>query len=157
MPTHYIRRSLAAAVALALTPFLLAPAADPAGKLESFTGKVVPLKTVLEKSGVKLDKDASATWLALVTDDGHVYPLIKDEGGRMFFKDERLLNRPMRLSGKLVADGRLLHVLQVRSVKKDELYEVYYWCDICSIKRFEKQDCDCCGALMELRETPVKK
>jgi hypothetical protein len=156
VPDHYMRSGIATALVLAVLPGLLAPAAEPAPKLEVFTGKVVPLKTVLEKSGIKLDKDAAG--FALVTADDHVYPLVKDDGGRMFFKDERLLNRPMRLSGKLVADGRLLQVLQVRSIsKKGELYEVYYWCDICSIKRFEKQDCDCCGAVMELREVPEKK
>jgi hypothetical protein len=156
MPGHYMRLGIPAALVLAVLPFVLAPAAEPAPRLETFTGKVMPLKTVLEKSGIKLDKDAGG--FALVTDDNHVYPLVKDDGGRMFFKDERLLNRPMRLSGKRVADGRLLQVLQVRSIsKKGELYEVYYWCDICSIKRFEKQDCDCCGALMELREVPEKK
>lgn len=156
MPGHYMRVGVAAALGLALLPLLFAPAAEPATKLEIFIGKVLPLKTALEKAGIKVDKDTAG--FALVTDDGHIYPLVKDDGGRMFFKDERLLNRPMRLSGKLVADGRLLQVLQVRSIsKKGERYEVYYWCDICSIKRFEKQDCDCCGALMELREVPEKQ
>ena len=156
MPRHYVSAAIMVALALGLSPFVLAPAAEPAPKLETFTGKVMPLRSVLEKAGVKVDKDAGG--FALVTDDGHSYPLVNDDGGRMFFKDERLLNRPMRLSGKLVADGRMLQVLQVRSLtRKGEVFEVYYWCDICSIKRFEKQDCDCCGALMELREVPEKK
>jgi hypothetical protein len=156
MRNHYIRGAIAAAFALTVFPFVFAPAAEPASR-ETFTGKVVPLKGVLEKAGVRLDKDAAPAWLAFVTDDGHAYPLIKDEGGRMFFKDVRLLDRPLRISGKRILDGRLLQVLGVQSVRKGELYDVYYWCDICSIKRFEKQDCDCCGALMELRETPAKK
>ena len=156
MPRNYMRGAIALAVAFALAPILFAPAAEPAAaKLETFTGKVVPLKKMLEKEGIKLDKDAA--WLALVTDDGKVYPLIKDDGARMFFTDERLLDRPMRLTGKLVGDTRLLQVLQVHSLKKGELYDVYYWCDICAIKRFEKKACDCCGAPMELRETAVKK
>jgi len=29
-------------------------------------------------------------------------PLVKDDGSRMFFKDKRLLDRPMRLTGRLV-------------------------------------------------------
>jgi hypothetical protein len=153
MRRHYIRAGIAAAAMLALLPILLAPAAEP--KLETFTGKVLPLKSVLEKSGIKLDKDAN--WFALLTEDGKIYPLIKDDGARMFFKDERLLDRPMRLTGKLVPGTHMLQVLQVHSLRKGELYEVYYWCDICAIKRFEKKDCDCCGALMELRETAVKK
>ncbi len=51
----------------ALTPFLCA--ADPKdAKTETFTGKVVRLDKLLEKSGVKLDPDAAAVSLALVTD-----------------------------------------------------------------------------------------
>jgi hypothetical protein len=156
MRRHCIRLAVAAAVLLALVPVLLAPPKDEP-KLTQITGKVVPLKGVLEKFGAKLDADAAATWLALVTDDGKVYPIIKDDGGRMFFKDTRLLNRPMRLTGRLLPDTHLFQVMQVHSVHKDGLWEVYYWCDVCAIKRFEKKDCDCCGAPMELRETPVKK
>ncbi len=40
---------------------------------------------------------------------------------------------------------------------KDEPHDIYYWCDICAIKRFEKKECECCGAPMELREVKVKK
>ena len=59
--------------------------------------------------------------LALTGDDGHVYLLVKDAGSRMFFKDKQLLNRPMRLSGRLVADGKMLQVLAVRSVVNGKL------------------------------------
>src|SRR5262245_25901261 len=64
-----------------------------------FEGKVVPLDDVVAKSGTKLDADAAPYWLALVTDDGKVYPLVKDGGSRLFFRDKALLNRPMRLWG----------------------------------------------------------
>jgi hypothetical protein len=156
MRLHCIRLGIAAALLLGLAPVLLAPPKEQP-KLEQLSGKVVPLKTVLEKFGARLDADAAATWMALVTDDGKVYPLIKDDGARMFYKDPRLLDRPMRLTGRLVPGTHLFQVVQVHSLHKGELWEVYYWCDICAIKRFEKKDCDCCGAPMELRETPVKK
>jgi hypothetical protein len=128
----------------------------PAGTREqSFDGKVVALAEVLKKSGVKLDADAAPQWLALVTSADKVYPLVKDDGSRMFFKDSRLLNRPMRLTSRLVA-GDFLQVVQVHSVKDGKLYEVDYWCDICSIRTFEPGQCTCCGAPMVLREIPVK-
>ncbi len=143
-------------VFIALLPLLTG--AKPADeKIETFSGKVVPLADLVEKSGSRLDADAAPHWLALVTDDGKVYPLVKDAGARLFFKDPTLLNRPMRLTGKLLPGSQLLRVLTVRSVKKGELHEVYYWCDICAIKRGEKNICECCGGPMELREEPVKK
>src|SRR6266568_3460314 len=119
------------AFGLALAPWLVA-AGEPETKTKEYAGKVVPLAELLDKDGVKLDKDAAS--LALAGDDGHVYPLVKDAGSRMFFKDKQLLNRPMRLSGRLVADGKMLQVLSVRSVVKGKLHEPYYWCDICKIK-----------------------
>jgi len=152
----YRRLGVLLAFALAACPFLLAPADPSAAKPQFYNGKVVPLVDLLAKSGVRLDRDAAPLSLALVADDGKIYPLLKDEGSRMFYLDARLLNRPMRLTGRTLADTQLLQVLQVHSLLKGEPHEVYYWCDICAIKRFEKRQCECCGGPMELREMPVK-
>src|SRR5205085_5921215 len=96
---NWRRLGLCAALAAALSPAVrtLATAAPEPAKKEYYKGKVVPLAGVLEKFGARLDADAAPHWLALVADDGKTYPLIEDDGGRMFFKDSRLLNRPMRL------------------------------------------------------------
>jgi hypothetical protein len=148
------RLALCAAVLAAVSPLLVAA---PPAKPETCTGKVVPLAALVEKLGSKLDADAQPHWLALVTDDGKVLPIIKDGGGRMFFVDPKLLNRPMRLTGRLLPGSTLLQVVEVRSVVNGKLCEVYYWCDICSIRRSEKMICECCGGPMDLKEEPVKK
>jgi hypothetical protein len=122
-----------------------------------FTGKVLPLKDLLEKAGSKLDRDAEPFWLALVTAEGKIYPVIKDDGGRRFFKDEQLRNREVRITGRLVAGSDLLQVLSMVGLKDGKAFDLYYWCDICSIKRYEKMQCECCGGPMELREAPVEK
>jgi hypothetical protein len=134
-----------------------AVAEPPSGKMDHFTGKVVPLAGIVEGQGAKLDADAAPVSLVLAAIDGKTYSLFKDDGSRMFFKDSRLLNRPMRLTGRLLPGSQILQVVEVQSYLKGELHDVYYWCDVCAIKRFEKKDCDCCGAPMELRETPAKK
>ena len=150
-----------AAVGLALSPFLLAAdkkeTKDKEPKTEHYTGKVVRLGPLLEKFGAKLDADAAPSWLALQGDDGKVYPLVKDDGSRMFYLDKRLLDRPMRLTGRLHPGSQMLQALAVHSLVKGELHEVYYWCDICSIRSGEKKECACCGGPVELREEPVKK
>jgi hypothetical protein len=154
-----VRLGLGTVLAVCLSSILLARAdgKPETFKREYYRGKVVPLAEIAEKGGAKLDADAAPYWLALVNDDGKIYPLLKDDGSRMFFKDTRLLNRPMRLTGRLLPGSQLLQVVEVHSYnQKNELQEVYYWCDICSIKRYEKKLCDCCGAPMELREEPVK-
>jgi hypothetical protein len=149
------RLALLAVLALSVAPVLLARAAQGSFRTEPYKGKVVPLAVLLARQGAKLDADAAPHWLALAGDDGKVYPLVKDDGARMFFKDARLLNRPMRLTGRLVPGTGLLQVTNVHSYKGGKLHEVYYWCDICSIRGFELHPCDCCGGPMELREVPV--
>ncbi len=135
-----------------------ATSAEPETKTVQLEGKVVPMAGILEKFGSRLDREAAPHWLALVTNDGKTYPLIKDDGSRLFFSDARLQNRAMRISGRLFQDTHLLQVLSVNSVKNGQLHEIYYWCDICSIRRNELlKKCDCCGGPMELREEPVKK
>jgi hypothetical protein len=155
------RAGVCLALAVAVVPFLFAAdrkgAKDAEAKSEDFTGKVVPMAALLEKFGAKLDADAAPSWLALQADDGKAYPLIKDDGSRLFFLDKRLLDRPMRLTGRLHPESRTLQVLAVHSLVKGQLHDVYYWCDVCSIRRGEKKVCDCCGGPMELREEPVKK
>jgi hypothetical protein len=133
-------------------------AAPPAPETKSFNGNIVPLAGLLEKFGSRLDPEAAPQWLALVTKEGAVYPLIRDDGSRLFFSDTALQNRPMRLTGRLFRDTHLLQVLSVNSYVGGELHEVYYWCDVCSIRRNEKlPKCECCGGPMHLREVPIKK
>lgn len=132
-------------------------AGKPAEKIEAFRGKVVPLAELLAKGGGKLDADAAPYWLVLQGDDGKVYPLVKDNGSRLFFLDKALLNRSMQLTGKLVPGSTVLRVNVVNSLHKGSLYEVYYWCDVCAIKRPEKMICECCSGPMELKEDPLKR
>lgn len=150
---------LVLALAAGMTPLLFtqSPPRSSDLKTEVFQGKVVPLVGVLEKFGSKLDKEAEPHWFALVTESGKVVPLIKDAGARPFFKDERLLNRPMRLTGRLFPNTNLLQVVLVHSVHKGTLHEIFYWCEVCAIRRNEKDICECCGGPMELREPPVGK
>jgi hypothetical protein len=132
-------------------------ARDTKAKPQTFKGKVVPLADLVAKSGSKLDADAAPYWLALVGDDGKVYPLVKDAQSRLFFLDKALLNRPMQIMGRLLPGSQMLRVTAVHSIHKGVLHEVYYYCDICSIRRGEKMICECCGGKMDLREEPVKK
>jgi hypothetical protein len=155
-----IRRG-APALALAVVLGTIHAAAPPARRADekprAFEGKVVPVADLVAKSGTRLDADAAPFWLALVTDEGKVYPLVKDGGSRLFFLDKALRNRPMRLQGKLIPDSTLLRVLSANSLVKGVPHEVYYWCDICSIRRGEKMICECCGGPMDLTEEPARQ
>lgn len=149
------RITILATLTVSALPLWLAMAQDSDKSLREFKGKVLPLADVLAKHGVKLDADAAPYGRALVTDDGKVYTLVKDPGSRMFFQDKELLNRPMRLTGKLIPGSTLLQVINVHSYKDGKLHEVYYWCDICTIRRYEGGACECCGGPMDRKESVV--
>lgn len=150
------RLGIVLAVAFALLP-LLGKADGPKSENRTFKGNVMPLAKLLAKHDVKLDADAAPYWLALKAEDGTVYPLVKDAGARMFFKDAKLLNRPMRLTGRLLPNSPLLQVVNVHSYVNGKLHDVYYWCDICTIRGYEAGICDCCGGPMEFREVPARE
>lgn len=151
-----MRVAILFAAFVAILPVVWRPLdAVPDEKPIALIGKVVPLKDVIEKSGGKLDRDATPFAIGLLV-DGKVYSIIKDDGGRRFFKDDKLLNREYRISGRLVG-GSLLQVLSVQSIKDGKPHDIFYWCDICAIRRSEKNDCECCGGPMELREEPISK
>lgn len=156
MSRRNVRVFLTVAGLFAISPVLLAKPESADKNLQFFKGKVVPLADLLAKHGAKLDADAAPTWLALVTEDNKILPLVKDAGARMFFKDAKLLNRPMRLTGKLIPGAQLLQVINVHSIVQGKLHDVYYWCDICTIRGYEAGICDCCGDPMVFRETPAK-
>ena len=65
--------------------------------------------------------------------------------------------RSLLWTGAGLAGGALLQVINVHSYVKGQLCEVYYWCDICTIRSYESGICDCCGGPTELREVPVKE
>ena len=152
------RIALLLAFASTLLPLLGGWAGDAkkADKNEYYRGKVVPIADLLAKGGTKMDADAAPFWLALQSDDGKLYPLVKNDASRMFFKDAKLLNRPMRLTARLVPNSPFMQVINVHSIVKGKLHDVYYWCDVCTIKRYEANICDCCGAPMVFHEKPWK-
>src|SRR5438132_1258649 len=119
---QYFRRRLGICLALVLglCPILIGRGGDGAKvfKTQYYTGKVQALASILAKQDVKLDVDAAPPWMALVTDDGTVYPLIKDEGTRMFFQDPVLRNKSVRLTGRLVGKTNLLQVVNVHTDRK---------------------------------------
>jgi hypothetical protein len=147
------RLGLALACLAAAAPLLAGAGPTPS---RHFSGKVVSLAEVVAAAGGRLDADAAGT-LVLDGEDAKVYLLVKDAGSRLFFKDKTLLGRPMRLTGRLLAGSQILQVTAVHSVVKGEVCEMFYWCDVCSIRRGEKNICECCGGPMVLREEPLKK
>lgn len=152
---HKTRMAIVLCLGVALSPLWLK--AEKPEKLLVLKGKVVPTAELVKKIGTRLDADAMPFWMALVTEDGKIYPLIKDNGSRMFFQDKKLLNRSMQIQGRTLPGCQLLQIRDVHSIHNGTLHELYYWCEICAIRRSEKTLCECCGGPMERIEKPLKK
>ncbi len=126
-----------------------------APSVETYRGKVVSLNERLKKLGVALDPEAGLL-LALETDRGQVLPLLRDSGSLMFFRDSRLLDRNLEIRGRTLPGTGLLQIISFHALKDGRRFEVYYWCETCAIKRLSLEKtgvCECCGGVMELRET----
>lgn len=158
MPHAHRRLGLLLALCFALLPLAggWAGGSKSEDKNNYFKGKVVPLAELLAKVKSTIDPDAAPYWLVLQAEDGKIFPLVKDDGSRMFYKDAKLLHRPMRLTARVLPHSQILQVINVRSYVKGKLHEFYYWCDICSIRRTEAGICDCCLAPLNFHEVPDK-
>lgn len=125
-------------------------------RVVTLRGKVVSYRKALEERlGVKLVESKSEGSLCLATEDGAVLPLWPSDAAQFFYDDPRNLGRSVQITGRQYPDAPGLFALDVRSIKDGVLHEIYYWCDICSIKMFRWQQCECCQGPIELREHPV--
>ncbi len=122
-------------------------------KATTFEGKVYPTSVALKKLGIFADNDSDG--LALVTDDGTLYTLVKDDESRILFLDAELRKRTFRLTAVKVAGSQMLQVKKVQTIKEGIVYNVDYWCEHCQLAAPEPGRCVCCGAIVALRELPV--
>ena len=71
-------------------------------------------------------------------------------------RDERLLNREIRVEGRLKPDSTF-EVVHLFTVRDGKLYKVRYYCDICNIAALEPGNCVCCQRPTELQEIPLSE
>jgi hypothetical protein len=147
-----LRFTFGSIACLILSP-IPAPTAEP-GEAATFDGRVVPLADALKKLGAKPDADTAG--VALVTADGTVYTLVKDEASRLLFLDRQLHNRNVRLTARVLPGTQTLAVAKVQTLVSGKLFDVDYWCENCQLAAKEPGKCKCCGGDTVLRELPAK-
>lgn len=90
------------------------------------------------------------------TADGGYYTLIRNRFSEGLFSDETLRKRELILHGRVLPKTQIFEVTGgMREVRNGKLYELYYWCDICSIKSVAPGQCMCCQQPVELREREI--
>jgi hypothetical protein len=84
--------------------------------------------------------------------DGRLYKFSAADTMTAMFSDPRVRQRELQLTARLRAADQL-EVIKVQSIKEGKLYDIFYYCDVCSIKAYAPGLCPCCRNELEFRET----
>jgi len=85
-------------------------------------------------------------------EDGRLFTLLKTSTSAFLFSDARFRGRSLVLTGRTFPPTGLLEVTRADWIRDGKVYEVYYWCEVCSIKTVDPGPCACCQGPVELRE-----
>ena len=85
------------------------------------------------------------------------HTLLRTPTSEALFRDARFKDRDLRLTGRVDPGTSVLDVQLFQWWTDGELRDVWYWCDVCSIRGVDPGDCACCQAPVELREAPAGK
>jgi hypothetical protein len=70
------------------------------------------------------------------------------------FADDRHRAQTLLLTGRVFPGTAIVEVTNYQWVRDGKLVDLYYWCDICSIRGSNPGACACCQGAVELRESP---
>jgi hypothetical protein len=70
------------------------------------------------------------------------------------FADPQFGGQTMILRGRVFPRMSLAEVTSYGWIRDGKRHELYYWCDVCSIRGRNPASCACCQAKVELREEP---
>lgn len=94
-------------------------------------------------------------YYGLRTDSGVVYSFLQTDVRSQILKDSRVRSQTLRIVGWL-KEGGGIEITKLQALKNGRLYDVFYHCDTCDITTHVPGACPCCGAEMQLRETPAE-
>ena len=73
------------------------------------------------------------------------------------FADERFRRRTLRITGRRFPGTTLCELSRFQWFKEGKLFDVYYWCEVCSIRGVNPGPCACCQGKVELREAEAQE
>jgi len=90
--------------------------------------------------------------IGIRAEDGRLFTLLKTSTSAFLFTDSRFRGRSLVLTGRTFPPSGLLEVTRTDWIREGKVYEVYYWCEVCSIRTMDPGPCACCQGPVELRE-----
>jgi hypothetical protein len=101
------------------------------------------------------ERDTNGRSFGFESRQGKLFKFSADDTMAGMFNDERVRQRGLQVTARALTDN-LLEVIKVQSVKDGRLYDLYYFCEVCTITAYAPGICPCCGAEMEFMETPAQ-
>ena len=94
--------------------------------------------------------------LAFKTDSGAVYNVLFTRMSAALFSDTNFISKTLVLKGRMLPGSRFFEVTgNLHAWRDGQLYELYYYCDVCAIKGIEPGECMCCRQPVRLVEEAV--
>ncbi|GAB4116213.1 MAG: hypothetical protein Kow001_17020 [Acidobacteriota bacterium] len=91
---------------------------------------------------------------AFRTESGERYFFLADDDRTRMFHDPRVREKLLEIRAWDRGGGNL-ELVRVYSIKDGKLFDLHYYCSVCSIRSYAGGPCWCCQQEFELRETPL--
>ena len=92
---------------------------------------------------------------ALKTDAGKLYPFLPTDTAAAIYLDERYRVRELQVTARIFPQVSFIEVIKLQSWRDKQLYNLYYFCDVCNIATHKPGPCECCQEPVQFRETLV--
>src|SRR5262245_27848210 len=130
-----------------------APAAE-APETRKIRGELVCLLEEVQKRYGAQVPPVHEHLTGLKAEDGALYTIVRTPGAVALWKDPRFSGRTLLITGRLFPRSSLLEAYRTDWIHDGKVYDVYYWCEVCSIRGLDPGPCACCQGPVELRERP---
>jgi hypothetical protein len=117
-------------------------------------GKVFCLDESGHRLGIEQDCSKGAHLYEMVAADKKLYKFLPDDVLTAMFKESKVRKLELQIIGEL-RDQNILEIASLRAIHNGKLYDIFYYCEICSITAYGPGDCACCYNPLEFREKPA--
>ncbi len=90
------------------------------------------------------------------TTNGEFYTILRTKLSEAIFVDQRVRDRELVLSVRVIPKSRVIDVITMKSVKDGVVHDLHYYCFICAIRTVDPAICLCCQEAVEFMEVPLE-
>jgi hypothetical protein len=116
-------------------------------------GRVVCIDGSGQEKNPFFDCSSPDCRFVLKAKDGKEYRFLSGDPEAAIFTDSRVRQRDLQITGRLHPE-KTIEIIKVQSIRDGKLYDIYYFCELCNIRRYAPGLCPCCRNELEFRETP---